>query len=141
MKTPHERLMEKIEYVGDCWIWRGYVSERGYGHFSWRVGQGRYRTRLVHRVAYLLYVGEILEGHEVHHTCENKTCCNPEHLISKEHGAHMREHRKKLCKRGHPLSGENLRISPEGRRSCKECGRMHSREAWRRFHPPSLPIR
>ena len=31
--------------------------------------------------------------------------------------------RKSNCKRGHPLSGENLYVSPQGSRQCKSCMR------------------
>ena len=31
------------------------------------------------------------------------------------------------CKRGHPLSGDNLYINPQGSRVCKTCRAMHSR--------------
>jgi hypothetical protein len=31
------------------------------------------------------------------------------------------------CKRGHPLSGENLRVRPGGVRSCRECSRNGQR--------------
>jgi len=33
------------------------------------------------------------------------------------------------CKRGHPLSGENLFITSGGSRGCKECRRIHSRDS------------
>lgn len=35
---------------------------------------------------------------------------------------------KTHCKNGHPLSGDNLRITHRGSRSCKECGRIASRK-------------
>ncbi|MHA7703387.1 NUMOD4 motif-containing HNH endonuclease [Mycobacterium sp. ML4] len=35
---------------------------------------------------------------------------------------------KTHCKHGHPLSGDNLRLSPDGHRLCKECGRRRGRE-------------
>jgi hypothetical protein len=36
---------------------------------------------------------------------------------------------KTHCKRGHALSGENLRIGTEGRRACRACASMHDRAA------------
>jgi len=32
------------------------------------------------------------------------------------------------CKRGHPLSGQNLFITTQGSRGCKECRRIHKRD-------------
>lgn len=48
--------------------------------------------------------------------------------------------RQTHCKNGHPLSGDNLRITPLGKRHCRECGRIYmkayyeknGRKDWRR---------
>jgi hypothetical protein len=51
--------------------------------------------------------------------------------------------RRTHCKRGHPLSGENLYTRPNGYRMCRACGRIWHREHptsprslayWRRYH-------
>lgn len=61
---------------GDCFLWNGYVSKIGYGSVSF-LG----KPSCVHRISYLLTHGEILKEYVVRHTCHNKTCFNPEHLI------------------------------------------------------------
>lgn len=38
------------------------------------------------------------------------------------------------CKRGHFRTEENTFFYADGRKQCKPCGRMHSREAYRRKH-------
>jgi hypothetical protein len=38
-------------------------------------------------------VGEIPEGHHLHHTCETPGCCNPAHLEPLSPGDHVRKHR------------------------------------------------
>jgi len=38
-----------------------------------------------------------------------------------------------VCVKGHPLSGENLRVSKSGQRICKTCQRAYMR-AWSRNH-------
>jgi len=40
---------------------------------------------------------------------------------------------KTHCKRGHPLSGDNLFFSTRGARSCKECRRLHKSNYLRRL--------
>jgi ribosomal protein L37E len=39
---------------------------------------------------------------------------------------HERRHWLPTCKYGHPMSGENLYISPSGTRNCRACNRRTS---------------
>lgn len=110
----------------ECWLWCGCVRKDGrYGIFH-VLG-----TPLdTHKCAYLLSKGEVPKGMLVHHTCENKLCCNPKHLVastSMDHpdsSATLRRNQTH-CKRGHELKGKNLRIwtRPSGttKRICVAC--------------------
>lgn len=70
-----------------CWPWLLTLKPSGYARIVIR-GK-RYR---VHRLAYELSVGPIPEGHELHHVCEVKHCCNPAHLEVMTKEAHSRMH-------------------------------------------------
>jgi hypothetical protein len=48
-------------------------------------------------------------------------CWNPDHLEPVTHAENQLHLRKTQCKHGHPLSGDNLRISPNGTRACRAC--------------------
>lgn len=91
MKFPwytEKWLMERRRVDSDgCWIYMGSVNGDGYGV----IGLGK--NYVVHRVAWELWVDEIPEGHHVHHTCENPSCFNPDHLETKTPGDHQRFHR------------------------------------------------
>ena len=65
------------------------------------------------------------EGHDLNHTCEEPPCINPEHLEPLPRAEHMRRHRlsKTICKYGHPLSGENIKVNNRGQRVCQQCFR------------------
>jgi hypothetical protein len=67
------RFLSHVEKTDDCWLWTGCKTKMGYGLIG---GQ----TRLAHRCAYELWVGEIPDGLVVRHKCRNKHCVNPEHL-------------------------------------------------------------
>ncbi len=69
------RFMQHVIQVGPSWIWTGALSDNGYGKF--RIGN---RTFGAHRIAYLLFDGEIPLRLQVHHTCDIKACVNPAHL-------------------------------------------------------------
>lgn len=58
-----------------CWIWTGSKSKQGYGRIKWR-GKGY----TAHRAMYEHLVGEIPEGLVLDHTCNVKSCVNPDHL-------------------------------------------------------------
>lgn len=81
---PDDRVRAKAVLVGDCWFWRGATGLNGYGYFVRRSG-GRQRKHYTHRYSYETFVGAIQPGHEVHHTCYNRWCFNPAHLVTMTH--------------------------------------------------------
>lgn len=58
-----------------CWLWTGYITTTGYGGI--RVND---RQLLAHRVAYALAHGDLPEGADLLHACDQPACVNPGHL-------------------------------------------------------------
>jgi hypothetical protein len=130
-----ERFESKFvpEPNSGCWLWEGETAGHGYGRFS--LGPAGNRERWAHRCSWMLFRGEIPDGKHVLHTCHNPGCVNPDHLYigtqadnnrdTREAGHHNHS-RKTHCIHGHPLSGENVYLSPQGWRRCKTCRREWS---------------
>lgn len=115
-----------------CLVWTGFLDKDGYRQI---VIDGRIRR--AHRWSYEYHVGQIPEGMVIDHLCRNPSCVNPDHLeVVTPHENTMRgfaptaiNARKTACKRGHPLTGYNLVLIPNGR-SCRTC-RVESTRRWR----------
>jgi hypothetical protein len=76
-----ERLWQNVDMSGECWLWKGArQNPRGYGKICRGGAHGP--MLYVHRVAYVLQIGPIPEGTDVHHadTCVSKTCVRGSHL-------------------------------------------------------------
>lgn len=74
-KEELEAKIERIPFAG-CWIWLGSCGGHGYGD----VRRGG-RNHTVHRIAHTLYKGEIPPGMHVLHSCDVRSCANPDHLF------------------------------------------------------------
>lgn len=133
--TPNDLRRFEDKYIPEpncgCWLWHG-AAVSGYGQF-WIEG----KLQLAHRVAYRHYVGAIPNDLELDHLCRVKSCINPMHLepvtrsenVIRGTGPSATSQRKRgqtHCKRGHPLFGDNLTVSPRGFRRCRECQRLRN---------------
>lgn len=130
-----KRLMAKVVQTDDgCWNFTGSLN-KGYG----RIGAGgRGNVTTAHRASYELFVGPIPPGLVLDHLCNNRSCCNPDHLrattnrenILRGDGACAKHARQTHCKRGHEFTADNTYITPNGGRECKTC-RTARINAWK----------
>lgn len=163
VKRPHKGAYEglydklvariRIDDKG-CWLWTGpYYKNRPwpqnrYGHVT--VWDGKKYTAIgTHRAMMIAIHGPLTTEQCVCHRCDVPLCINPAHLFigsmrdnihdSRSKNRHH-EGKKTHCDRGHPLSGDNLRIGTqkEGgiRRVCKTCEKI--RTQWPEYRAKAL---
>jgi HNH endonuclease len=122
----------EVDEATGCWLWKGKLNK----------GYGTYLGQPAHRWVYEQQHGPLPpwpERPEVHHTCENKACVNPEHLealTTAEHrGRHINPGRKLTTEQAReiryaPPDVPHLRLSrrfgvgPESIRAIRE-GRIY----------------
>ena len=145
-----KRFWSKVELPDcgyGCWLWKGTINPvTGYGAISITCELKKHKGLSPHRVAYELIKGPIPVGLDLDHLCRNPPCVNPAHLepvTRKENllrgvGTFQAQYGLRThCAKGHPLSGENLRIgwaqirdAPRySFRICLTCRRAAQREA------------
>lgn len=137
-------IRERLDYYSvpepntGCLLWIG--SERGK---LLRYGSLRIFNKIhsAHRLSFEISYGKkIPYGLDVCHKCDTPECINPQHLFVGTRKDNMQDCIKKnrnpwmvkkdFCKRGHPFSGENLRIRyrkdrDSFERTCRECSRLN----------------
>lgn len=97
------RFWARVEQMpSGCWEWRGAKTHRGYGRIVVLRPDGRHRPLAAHRIAYVYDGGELDEGIDLLHSCDNPACVRPEHLHPGDQAANMRE----MHVRGRAARGE-----------------------------------
>lgn len=131
--TTTQRICQKIalpSQADGCWEWTGSRGRLGYGRI---LVNGTIKK--AHRVVYQLFHGPIPQSKVCHHRCSNPSCVNPDHIELTSQSRHFRHltpasvpstnARKTHCKRGHPLTPDNLErwAAERGHRKCSICSR------------------
>jgi hypothetical protein len=84
-----------------CWPWTGAISRNGYG--SIKING---KAASAHRVAYSVAHGHPPAGLLIRHKCDNRACCNPQHLETGNHVENARDMVERGRSRNGRLAGE-----------------------------------
>lgn len=96
------RIIDNCQINKDthCWGWQGANSGEGNGAGR---GYGRIsidsHTSAVHRVMWSCVHGYLPSKKQIDHTCNNRICCNPDHLkmVTHKQNHKLRVRRSKQC--------------------------------------------
>lgn len=101
MKSLLDRIKDRCRVDEDgCWVWMQGTSDEGYPVMN--IAEFNNVSSLyVRRIVFVLAVDQLHARRRVASTCENKLCCNPEHLFSATESQLARtEFRKEKAARG-----------------------------------------
>ena len=103
MKPVEERFWSKVDKRGpdECWPWLAGFFGNGYGGFQ---------NVNAHRFAYELTHGSISGEFHVCHKCDNKKCCNPNHLFLGTNA----DNRRDMVEKGRQSKGRSHGVKNRG---------------------------
>lgn len=113
----HERVLRRTKIPLDksqCWEWQGPVNNAGYGMIkgdSGKIDDPKMMT--VHRAVARFYCFPI-DDVEVQHTCLNKRCVNPKHLVKGDLTSRYKRMKKKY--------GHYWQKPKDPYKTCEHCG-------------------
>lgn len=105
------RFWSYVKKKDGCWLWQASLQKTGYGQWGYCVNTVR-KMFYAHRVSYELTYGPIPEGKYICHKCDNRRCCNPEHLYAGSGSDNMRDMRQRKRGAGRGGAVTNAKLLP-----------------------------
>lgn len=129
----HQRILNRTKVPDDksqCWVWTGPVNNAGFGLIKGDSSKGDLKMVTVHR-AMARHKGLDIRRKEVQHTCLNKVCVNPDHLVLGDP--------KSRTKRIIEKHGSHFMAPKEPYKTCEHCGETTHIVWFSRVHKDCYP--
>lgn len=139
IELPERLIAHRLISESGCWEWTRCRTDFGYGRISWNN-----HVRTLHRLAAHLVFGlDFNDERRVLHRCDNPPCFNPEHLFVGTQADNVADMVSKgrwrgggkpqdVCKKGHPLVGDNIIRNSGGWKTCRICKNNNQRAYYQR---------
>src|SRR6476660_3733682 len=126
MDDTRIRFFSKVDFVDGCWIWVGRSIGRGKNPGFWVDGRYRQARRIAWDIEEFPPLGPT---DFLFQTCDQPLCVRPSHMRVGLRGSH----KTGLCRRGHPLTEDNIYVTTQGKRACRICIRTKLDERRKRY--------
>lgn len=100
--TPDDiaRFWPKVKKSpGGCWLWIGGRNGKGKGYGAFSFGG---KNHPAHRISYAISKGQVPQRLKVLHTCDVKSCVNPDHLFV----GTTQDNSDDMCQKGRQAKGK-----------------------------------
>jgi hypothetical protein len=83
MSQRYQELIKasvSVDKDSDCWLWRGQISNSGYGRLMVRDEHRQTRIESAQQISYIAFINTPADGMMARQVCGNRLCVNPQHL-------------------------------------------------------------